>query len=441
MNLNAQQITKVAVIGLGMTGQSCVRFLLKQGLTPVLFDTRAKLDLAPIEQQFGQLEVHLGCLSDAYLSSFELLLVSPGVAISNPAIKQAADRGCLIWGDIELFSYFVQVPVIAITGSNGKTTVTTLLGAMAEQAGVNAAIAGNIGVPVLDLVSDHSIELFILELSSFQLETTHQLNLCCATILNLSDDHLDRYDDFSGYVAAKQRIYHHSETVVTNRQDRLTIPVSTPASKHYSFGNDAPRDDWQYGITDQGLYRGERLLIATEDIAMIGKHNQLNALAAITLGTIAGLPMAAMVATLKTFSGLEHRCQQISNKGGVRWLNDSKATNVGATLAALDGLSDHEGQLIVIVGGDAKGADVSALQQPFANHVDQLIVIGRDKQLFSAIYPGAISCDDLTSAVITANKYCHCGDIVLLSPACASLDMFNNYIERGQCFITAVEGL
>jgi len=439
MILNAQQITKVAVIGLGLTGQSCVRFLLHQGVTPDLFDTRVGLNLAPITEQFGPLEVTLGALEQTDFTHYQLLLVSPGIAISEPAIARAAKAGCLIWGDIELFAHFVKAPVIAITGSNGKTTVTTLLGEMAENAGLNVAVGGNIGVPVLDLVADASIELFILELSSFQLETTEQLALVAATILNVSDDHLDRYEGFEQYAQAKQRIYGKSMKAIVNRQDPLTRPSSQMAQ--ISFGLDAPITSVDYGLKNGGLYCGDKLLISTTDIAMIGSHNYLNAQAALALGSLAGLPLSAMLDTLTRFGGLEHRCQQISDKGQVRWLNDSKATNVGATLAALEGLSDHQGQLIVIAGGDAKGADLSPLTAPFAQYVDQLFVIGLDKQPLCDIYPQAICCDDLASAVAGAAKLSQAGDIVLLSPACSSLDMFSNYIERGLSFVAAVEAL
>jgi len=438
MIINAQQITNVAVIGLGLTGQSCVRFLLQQGITPTLYDTRPNLDLAPITEQFGALNVTLGPLDNSRFEQYQMVLVSPGIAISHPSIAAAKKAGCLIWGDIELFAHFVKAPVIAITGSNGKTTVTSLLGEMAINAGIKTAVGGNIGVPVLDLVADQSIELFILELSSFQLETTSDLALVAATILNVSDDHLDRYDGFAQYAQAKQQIYLRSETAVVNRQDPLTVPSTNIAQ--ISFGLDAPAAG-HYGLKDGGLYHGDRLLIATTEIAMIGRHNYLNALAALALGSQAGIALPAMLDTLTTFGGLEHRCQQISSKGQVRWLNDSKATNVGATLAALEGLADHQGQLIVIAGGDAKGADLSPLKQPFAQYVDQLFVIGVDKQPLCDIYPQAICCDDLTAAVAGAAKICQAGDIVLLSPACSSLDMFRNYIERGLCFVAAVEAL
>lgn len=441
MIINAQQITKVAVVGLGLTGQSCVRFLLKQGITPTLFDTRTALDKSAITQQFGPLVINLGSLDAANFDDFELLLVSPGIAVSHPSIAAARQTGCLIWGDIELFAHFVKAPVVAITGSNGKTTVTTLLGKMAENSGITAATGGNIGIPVLDLLPDSSIELYILELSSFQLETTYQLPLIAATILNVTDDHLDRYQGFNEYAQAKQRIFHHSDWAVVNRQDLLTYPQQPADNQVISFGSDAPSDLAQFGIKDSGLYCGDKLLILAEDIAMIGKHNHLNALAAIALGDKAGLSLSSMIDTLKSFGGLEHRCQQISAKDNIRWLNDSKATNVGATLAALDGLADHSGKLIVIAGGDAKGADLTPLKKPFSDHVDRLIVIGRDKQLFCDIYRQAICCDDLTSAVLQARQLANAGDIVLLSPACASLDMFENYIDRGQCFISAVEGL
>ena len=438
MIINAQHYSKIAVLGLGLTGQSCVRFLLQQGITPTLFDTRTAFNVSTITEQFGSVALNLGTFDGVDFSQFEILLVSPGIAISHPAIKAAAKSGCLIWGDIELFGHFVQVPVIAITGSNGKTTVTTLLGEMANQAGIDAAIGGNIGIPVLDLVLDQSIELFILELSSFQLETTHQLKLIAATVLNVTDDHLDRYDDFSGYVAAKHRIFELADTIVVNRDDRLSAPSQT--KKIISFGANAPVGE-NFGLVSGSLYQGAEALLNVEKLAMVGQHNQMNALAALALGQLAGLPINAMLTTLKQFSGLAHRCQQISEHRGITWLNDSKATNVGATLAALEGLSNQQGKLIVIVGGDAKGANINGLKQPFSQYVDQLIVIGRDKELFVAIYPQAIRCDDLTQAVIQANQLAQTGDTVLLSPACASLDMFKNYIERGQCFISAVEKL
>jgi len=437
MLLNGLQITNVAVIGLGLTGRSCVRFLLSQDVAITLYDTRADFDKSLLQSLAPQLSIALGPLQSASLCQHQLLLVSPGVAIEQPAIAAAKRSGVLIWGDVELFSHFVDVPVIGITGSNGKTTVTTLVTQMANEAGTKAVAIGNIGLPVLDGLMDKSIELFVLELSSFQLETTHQLKLISATVLNISDDHMDRYNGLAHYADAKRRIYAHSDCDIINRQDPLTASDSDLV---ISFGTDKPNTDTQYGLFEGGLYCGQQHLIKASDMAMIGQHNQLNALVAIALGRQAGLPLAAMLQTLGHFSGLEHRCSRVMTNDGICWLNDSKATNVGATLAALAGLSGA-GQLIVIAGGDAKGGDLTPLATPFSEKVAQLIVIGQDKQLFCDIYPAAQCQDSLEQAVTLAGSYAKPGDTVLLSPSCASIDMFSNYIARGQAFIDAVEGL
>jgi len=437
MLLNGQKITNVAVIGLGLTGRSCVRFLLSQDVAITLYDTRDDFDKSLLQSLAPQLAIALGPLQSASLCQHQLLLISPGVAIEQPAIAAAKRAGVLIWGDVELFSHFVDVPVIGITGSNGKTTVTTLVTQMANEAGTKAVAIGNIGLPALDGLMDKSIELFVLELSSFQLETTHQLKLLSATVLNISDDHMDRYDGLAHYAGAKRRIYAQSDCDIINRQDPLTASDNALV---ISFGTDKPTTDNQYGLFEGGLYCGQQHLINACDMAMIGQHNQLNALVAIALGRQAGLPLTAMLQTLGHFSGLEHRCSRVMTNDGICWLNDSKATNVGATLAALAGLSGA-GQLIVIAGGDAKGGDLTPLAAPFADKVAHLIVIGQDKQLFCDIYPAAQCQDSLEQAVMLAASYANPGDTVLLSPSCASIDMFSNYIARGQAFIDAVEGL
>jgi len=443
MIINGQEIEHIAVIGLGLTGRSCASFLLKQGLKPVLIDTRQHLDAKSISDEFLQSSVLLGPLESIDFSLYQMLVVSPGIAISHPALVRANQQGCQIVGDIELFAHFVTAPVIAITGSNGKTTVTSLLEQMAQADGIKAIAAGNIGVPVLDVVLDSSIELFILELSSFQLETTHTLKLVAATVLNISDDHMDRYDGLNDYAKSKQRIYNHCAMAVFNRQDDLTITDinMTPKAGKISFGVDKPTDENQLGLADGYLMQGENQLLNVSDMAMVGQHNQLNALAAIALGQQAGLSLKAMIDTLKTFGGLEHRCQKIASDDGVLWLNDSKATNVGATLAALEGLKSHQGKLIVIAGGDAKGGDLTPLKRPFETTVNHLIVMGKDASLFTAIASNAITCNSIEEAVIQASTFANSGDIVLLSPACASIDMFDNYMQRGQHFIDAIGSL
>lgn len=435
MIINGQDIKNVAVIGLGLTGRSCASFLLKQNITPTLIDTRDNLDSDNISQEFEQAKVILGSLDNIDFSVFDMLVVSPGISINHPALIKAKNSGCLIVGDIELFAHFVKVPVIAITGSNGKTTVTSLLTEMAIQSGIKAVAAGNIGLPVLDVVLDETIELFILELSSFQLETTHNLSLIAATVLNISDDHMDRYNGLNDYALAKQRIYKHCKKALVNRQDELTLPVLTP---ELSFGLDEPQSNEQFGLANGYLMQGNTQLMAVDDMAMVGQHNQLNALAAIALGLQVDLPLTKMLSTLKSFSGLEHRCQKIPSDDGILWLNDSKATNVGATLAALEGLKSYQGNIIVIAGGDAKGGDLTPLKLPFETCVSELIVMGQDAPLFVSLIPSAHVCNSMADAVVLASSLAQQGDIVLLSPACASIDMFDNYMQRGQQFIDAI---
>lgn len=438
LTIGDTQINKVAVIGLGLTGGACVSFLLARGIAPGLFDTRQHCDTSAVEALMPEADIHLGALSAGQLAEYQLLLVSPGVAISTPAIAEARERGALIWGDIELFAHFAKAPVVAITGSNGKTTVTTLVGQMAESAGRRVAVGGNIGVPALELLDDN-VELYVLELSSFQLETTHSLAPRASTILNLCDDHLDRYDGMAGYAAAKQRIYRDAELCVVNRDDPLTLAPKGAAS--ISFGRQRPGSDQQWGIADGALWRGIRRIIGVDELGLIGRHNQLNALAALALGQAAGLPMAAMLATLRRFTGLPHRCQQVAERNGVRWLNDSKATNVGATLAALDGLTDFPGRVLLIAGGDAKGADLTPLQPVLAERITRLIVLGQDGAALAALVDDAIAVDSIEAAVVAAAGEAAPGDMVLLSPACASIDMFPNYMIRGERFAAAVAAL
>lgn len=437
MLINGQEYNNIAVLGLGLTGCSCARFLAKHTVDITLYDTRTELDLTKVKEIAPNAPVTLGALSGDMLSEHQILLVSPGIAIDSPAIEQAKQAGTLIWGDVELFAHFVNKPVVGITGSNGKTTVTTLLTQMGNDAGVKTLAIGNIGVPVLDGLADSSVELFIMELSSFQLETTHSLALNAATVLNVTDDHMDRYHDLAHYANTKRRIYNHSSAQLINRQDLLTQAATNDV---ISFGSDKPTTDKQYGIFGDGLYRGEQRIMSTRDIAMVGQHNYLNALSALALGEKVGLPIASMVETLHQFSGLAHRCARVASADGICWLNDSKATNVGATLAALTGLKKIAGQLIVIAGGDAKGGDLTPLAQPFAAQVDCLIVIGKDKQLFHKIYPSAYFASSMSEAVAMAANHAKSGDTVLLSPSCASIDMFENYMARGQAFIDAVGG-
>jgi len=436
------------VVGLGKSGMSVVRHLARRGQPFAVADTRANPpELATLQAQYPDIEVRCGELDVEFLCRASELLVSPGLAVSTPALQQAAARGVKLSGDIDLFAREAQAPIIAITGSNAKSTVTTLVGEMAQAAGRKVAIGGNLGTPALDLLSD-DIELYVLELSSFQLETTEQLNAEVATCLNVSEDHMDRYAGLPAYHQAKHRIFRGARQIVINRDDRLSRPLVGEEVPVWSFGLGKP-DFKGFGLVEEG---GEKhlafqfeTLIPARELKMRGAHNQSNALAALALGHAVGLPFAPMLATLRTFGGLPHRCQWVGERGGVNYYDDSKATNVGAALAAISGLgADIDGKLVLIAGGDGKGADFSALYAPVARYCREVILLGRDAGLLASTLDGAAPIhrvQSLEHAVQHAALSAQPGDAVLLSPACASLDMFKNFEERGRLFAAAVGGL
>ncbi|OOV88427.1 UDP-N-acetylmuramoyl-L-alanine--D-glutamate ligase [Oceanospirillum linum] len=433
------------VIGLGQTGISCARYLTGKGEHFAIADTRFNPPgLAEFEREFPGVELWLGPLDAGQLCEATRLIVSPGIAVSEPAIAKAMASGVPVVGDVELFAYEVSAPVVAITGSNAKSTVTSLVGYMAEKAGINVGVGGNIGLPVLDLLTGGEKELYVLELSSFQLETTHSLRAQAATILNLSADHLDRYPDMLEYGLAKQRVYTGCKLAVVNRGEHATLPVHEFKSDLVSFGLDVP-EAGQFGLISiddrQWLSQGENALIPVDDIALSGRHGQLNALSALALGQGAGIPMDAMLEALKDFQGLDHRCQLVLEHDGVKYINDSKGTNVGATVAALNGLA-VDGHIILIAGGDGKGAEFDDLAAPIAEYCKAVVLIGRDANVIAeSLTPStsvyrAVSMED---AVKKAHGLAVSGDQVLLSPACASWDMFGSYIVRGDAFTTAVK--
>ncbi|WP_417596673.1 UDP-N-acetylmuramoyl-L-alanine--D-glutamate ligase [Oceanospirillum sp.] len=433
------------VIGLGQTGISCARYLAGKGEHFAIADTRFNPPgLAEFEREFPGVELWLGPLDAGQLCEATRLIVSPGIAVSEPAIAKAMASGVPVVGDVELFAYEASAPVVAITGSNAKSTVTSLVGYMAEKAGINVGVGGNIGLPVLDLLAEGEKELYVLELSSFQLETTHSLRAQAATILNLSADHLDRYPDMLEYGLAKQRVYTGCKLAVVNRGEDATLPVHEFKSDLVSFGLDVP-EAGQFGLISMGdrqwLSQGENALIPVDDIALSGRHGQLNALSALALGQGAGIPMDAMLEALKDFQGLDHRCQLVLEHGGIRYINDSKGTNVGATVAALNGLA-VDGRIILIAGGDGKGAEFDSLAAPVAEYCKAVVLIGRDAHVIAeSLAPStpvfrAVSMED---AVKKAHGLAVSGDQVLLSPACASWDMFGSYIVRGDAFTTAVK--
>lgn len=433
---------RIAVVGLGQSGLATVRFLLSKGIKPVLMDTRkqpAGLEQIAAEKVDG---IYLGELDANRLAQMELIIVSPGLSVKHPALRFAKLQGARIIGDVELFACYNTKPAVAVTGSNGKSTVTKLTEAMLQQSGINALAAGNIGLPVLDALSKGDTEVYVLELSSFQLETTEHLQLVAAANLNVSADHLDRYLDLADYAAAKQRIYQHSALAVYNAADSLTLPTSSGPRLGLSLqDNTSGYGIVQYQQQDYLLVAGAPLLPLSE-LSLFGKHNQFNALAAAALALAAGASREAIATTLKTFRGLAHRCELVLERQGVRWVNDSKGTNIGATLAALAGLrSSVEGKLILIAGGDAKGADLTELQPALLRDVQHLITLGQDGPAIAALMPNSTQVKTLQQAVKAAAELAKAGDMVLLSPACASLDMFKSYADRGEQFAAAVREL
>ncbi|MEH9032462.1 UDP-N-acetylmuramoyl-L-alanine--D-glutamate ligase [Klebsiella quasipneumoniae] len=423
---------KVVIIGLGMTGLSCVDFFMARGVTPRVMDTRVAppgLDKLP-----ESVECHVGGLNDTWLLAADLIVASPGIALAHPSLSAAADAGVEIVGDIELFCREAQAPIIAITGSNGKSTVTTLVGEMAKAAGINVGVGGNIGLPALMLL-DTDRELYVLELSSFQLETTSSLQAVAATILNVTEDHMDRYPlGLQQYRAAKLRIYENAKISVVNADDALTMPVRGADDRCISFGIDV--GDYhlnrQQGETWLRV-KGEKVLNVKE-MSITGQHNYSNALAALALADAAGLPRASSLKALTTFTGLAHRFQLVLDHNGVRWINDSKATNVGSTEAALNGLQ-LDGTLYLLLGGDGKSADFTPLKRYLGGDRIRLYCFGRDGAELAELRPEvAVQTETMEQAMRQIAPLVKAGDMVLLSPACASLDQFKNFEQRGEMF-------
>ena len=436
------------VVGLGKSGMSLVRFLAQQGVRFAVADTRANPpELATLQRDYPEVEVRCGELDVDFLCRASELYVSPGLALATPALREAAARGVKMSGDIDLFTRYAKAPIVAITGSNAKSTVTTLVGEMAAAAGRKVAVGGNIGTPALDLLSD-DVELYVLELSSFQLETTERLGAEVATCLNISEDHMDRYDGMAQYHLAKHRIFRGARQVVVNRDDALSRPLIADQVPCWTFGLGKP-DFKRFGLIEEN---GEKqlafqfeALMPTAELKIRGAHNQSNALAALALGHAVGLPFEAMLQTLRRFVGLPHRCQWVRELRGVGYYDDSKATNVGAALAAIEGLgADIAGKLVLIAGGDGKGADFSALKAPVSRFCRAVVLLGRDaEQIADALGDAAplVRVKTLDEAVQRCAELAQSGDAVLLSPACASLDMFKNFEERGRLFAQAAEGL
>ncbi len=430
------------VIGLGKTGYSCARFLVEQGHRVMVVDSRQSPPYLPqLQQDFPELPIKLGVFDSNLLKQASELIVSPGIALTEPAIADAIAAGVPVVGDIELFARALEdTPVIAITGSNGKSTVTTLVGEMAAVAGIKVAVGGNIGRPVLELLTEKA-DLYVLELSSFQLETTYSLKPAVACILNISPDHMDRYADLSAYHKAKQRIFRGAQSVVFNRQDALTQPLVPSSVPQVSFGLNEP-DLKHFGCRQSNntvqLSYGLDEWLDSQQLLIKGSHNQANVLAALAIGHQLHWSKPSMLTAIKQFKGLPHRCEWVAEHNQVTFINDTKATNVGAAKASIEGLGEQlTGKIILLAGGDGKGADFSELKPAIAKYVKCLLTFGCDGERLAAEVAGAAeqqSVTGLSEAILQAVNYAKPGDLVLLAPACASFDMFTNFEQRGEVF-------
>jgi UDP-N-acetylmuramoylalanine--D-glutamate ligase len=423
----------IVVVGMGLTGLSCVQFLLAQGAKVTAMDSRSELTLSL------DIPLYLGEFDASKLCHADLIVVSPGVSLQTSAIQQALAGGVSVIGDIELFARFNTLPVIAITGSNGKSTVTHLVVEMCKAAGMRVLMGGNIGVPALELLNIPA-DIVVLELSSFQLETTRSLHPLAATVLNICDDHLDRHGNLENYTKIKHLIYKHARYVVASRDELATQPHGRNVDITIGLSTSQIGFSWDKASASIH-YQGKHWLSSTECV-LVGAHNMLNIQAAAGLAMLAGANNEGIKQGARLFSGLAHRCQTVSMYQQVRWINDSKATNVGATLAAIEGLVDTcLGRLVLIAGGQGKGADFSPLRYLLNEKVDLLITLGKDGDKIAALKAGSVQVATLEEAVKVAAHFVQAQDTVLLSPACASLDMFNNYQHRGECFTKAVQQL
>lgn len=437
------------VVGLGKTGLSIVRYLHAKNRPFIVFDTRTQAPgLSEFQAQYPNIPVYLQDIPEQIINKVSDVIASPGISLELPLIKKMMQSGAVVYGDIECLAREITAPVVAITGTNGKSTVTTLVGEMAKAAGFKVAVAGNIGAPVLDLLADeHQYDLWVLELSSFQLDLTYSLKPAVATILNVSPDHLDRHHTIEAYTQAKQRIFRQAKIALYNAEDEATFPSTEYRSFLHctSFGSKKP-EEGNWGLLEHAgriyLAKGAELFFPVDALLIKGVHNWLNALAAAALAQAAAIPDEAIKEVLKTFPGLPHRCQWVRTKAGVDWINDSKGTNIGATISAITGIGGSmQGRIVLIAGGQGKGADFTELRQSVADFVRSIVLIGEDADKLHKALDNTVPiahASSLDNAVRLAKYQAKPGDVVLLSPACASLDMFRDFNDRGQQFATLV---
>ena len=466
------------VLGLGDTGLSMARFLDRRGARVRVADTRDDPPgLAALGASVPQAELVLGAYRDASFAGVDLIAISPGVPLATAQVRAAAARGVPVVGDIELFAQALREAnsgtqalreghsgaqgappqVLAVTGTNGKTTVTALTGAMCRRSGLATEVAGNIGPAALDALMScedvrHKPEVWVLELSSFQLETTRTLSPAAATVLNVSEDHLDRYDGIGAYARAKARIFRGEGIQVLNRGDARSMDMAVAGRKQVSFGLDAPSRAEDFGLLrvagELWLAQGATPLLALSELPLAGLHNAANALAALALARALDLSYAPLLAALRDFKGLPHRLEKVAESGGVAYYNDSKGTNVGAAVAALNGFAElaaRGARVILIAGGEGKGQDFAPLAEPVSRYARAVVLIGRDAGLIARALGGSgialLRAGSMEEAVAQARAQAQAGDVVLLSPACASFDMFRNYPHRGDVFAACVRGV
>ena len=435
------------IVGLGKTGLSCFRYLSNQGLNVAITDSREEPpELLELRAEFESASVYLGQINEQVLLASDQIILSPGVSLDNKSIKLSIENNIPVFGDIELFCQKAQAPIIAVSGSNGKSTVTTIVAEMTRLAGLKTYVGGNIGIPALDLLSDSSPDLYVLELSSFQLETTYSLNAHASVVLNVSPDHMDRYSSLKDYANTKKRIYSGQGLMVLNKDEEYIHSIMDSKRDTIYFSLGAPEGE-NFGLINHNnevwLSQGNEKIINKNQLKIKGEHNISNALAAMALAGAVNVPTNIMADVLKNFTGLEHRCQLVREIDNVSWYNDSKATNVGACIASITGLCEL-GNIILIAGGDSKGADLSGLNPIVKKYIKRVFLFGIDANKLADVMGSDVDkefVNNMNEAVKGASKIADPDDIVLLAPACSSLDMYKNYQQRGDAFISAIDAL
>lgn len=451
MAVELQQRTSV-VVGLGATGLSCVRYLVRNGVHCTVVDSRDQPPgLEQLKKEFPDIRVELGGFNQATLLQASELIVSPGVSLQTTEIANAVKAGVPVTGDIDIFSRLATAPIVAVTGSNGKSTVVAVLAEILRTAGKRVAVGGNLdaefGKPALDLLEQGDVDFYVLELSSFQLETTACLQAEVAVILNISEDHMDRYASMDEYIEAKQRIFRSCRQAVVNRDSADSMPVEKQDIPIREFGFNVTGEQG-VGIREikgkQILYAQGHPVVAVDELKVVGQHNVANVMAAVTLARALGVDFEPISEAVRCFPGLPHRCQWVATHHGVEFYNDSKGTNVGATVAAVEGLGQRlNGRIVLIAGGVGKGADFGPLAPVLQKWCRQIVLIGEAAATIAEVLDGSPVCyaRDMQDAVQLAFTHAESGDAVLLSPACASFDMFENFKQRGDCFVETVRAL